>query len=105
MRSRRNSHAFKEEPDREVYEPAPIVPIRSRVSTDELTMQIHSPIDGCYHRRIPTLSHTACEQPIHSQLGDLRREELFHPLCRRGCFSAFELRLADERQEKENDNG
>ena len=97
------SEAYEYESDTEVCdEPeAPIIPIRSRTSTDQLTMQVHSSIDGCYHRRIPTLSHTACEQPIHSQLGDLRREELCHPLCRAGCFTDFELRLADERAAKE----
>ena len=76
--------------------PWPAIP---RTSTDELTMQVH--VDGAYHRRIPTLSHTACEKPIHSQFADTRREELCHPLCREGCFTPFELRIADERAAKE----
>ena len=67
---------------------------------DELTMQVH--VDGCFHRRIPTLSHTACGQPIHSQFAATRREELCEPLCRGGCFTSFELRLTDERAAKEN---
>lgn len=70
-----------------------------RVSTEELAMHVMLD-DGCFHRRIPSLSHSACEQEIHSQFAPPRegprKDELRHPLCRRGCFTAFEIRIADE---------
>lgn len=69
-----------------------------RVSTEELAM--HVMLDGCYHRRIPTLSHTSCARELHSEFAPPReghrKDELRHPLCRHGCFTPFELRIADE---------
>lgn len=72
-------------------------------------MQVY--VDGCYHRRlapgsvsVPALSHTSCGKPIHSEFSDVRREELCEPLCQEGCFTEFELKLAAERQQKENDD-
>lgn len=82
------------------------LPVRSRTSTDgALTMQVL--VEGSFHRRIapgssvPALSRTSCDKPIHSQFAPTRREELCHPLCRDGCFTDFELRLADERRRAE----
>lgn len=69
-----------------------------RVSTEDLAM--HVMLEGCYHRRIPTLSHTACERPLHSEFAPpregTRKDELRHPLCLDGCFTKFEIRIADE---------
>lgn len=62
-------------------------------------MQIN--VLGRWHRRTPDLATTACGVPYHSQFAAARREELCHPLCRE-CFTQHELRLADERNAKEN---
>lgn len=79
-------------------QPIPTIAI-PRVSTEELAMHVMLD-DGCFHRRIPTLSHSACEQPVHSEFATpregIRKDELRHPLCRKGCFTPFELRLADQ---------
>lgn len=67
-------------------------------ATGELDEErMHVLIEGFYHRRTPSLAHSACGIPIATMTAPLRRiERLEHPLCRRGCFSAFELAIADE---------
>ena len=65
----------------------PDEPAVGRVSTGELTMQVR--LDGEWHRRLPTLSHTACALEIAGQFNDLRPEALTEPLCAI-CFTAFE---------------
>lgn len=87
------------------------LPSIPRTSTDgALTMQVY--VDGCYHRRlapgssVPALSRTSCDKEINSQFDHPRREEICHPLCTDGCFTKYELKLADERAQKEReDNG
>lgn len=85
---------------RVAYEPDTIVeePSLGRVSTEDLLMQTN--VLGVWHRRLPDLSATSCGMPFNSQFSPVRREELRHPLCP-DCFTAFELRKADERKEKE----
>jgi hypothetical protein len=93
-------------PHRRLFpKPTTVPPATGRVPTQELTMHVFH--NGAYHRRIPTLQYTACEDGtdrgrLHSEFAGARdvpkprREELRHPLCRDGCFTPFELRIADE---------
>ncbi len=74
-------------PDR----PDAFIPPRPRTATAELTMQVH--VNGEWHRRVPDLSTTSCDKPIHSQFDSVRRESLIGKLCR-VCFTPHELRLS-----------
>lgn len=101
------AHAFALDETIVIDDPdAAPLPLRPRTTTDgALTMQVF--VDGAFHRRlapgsaVPALSRTACDLPIHSQFASTRREELCNPLCRRGCFTPYELELADQRQADE----
>lgn len=91
-------YAIQNDPDDD--ELAPIIPIRSRTSTDgALTMQVYK--DAHWHRRMPDLATTACGIPIHSQFDPIRREEICVPLCS-ACFTQFELERAAMTLAKEN---
>jgi len=91
----------------EEWEAAPTVitppppPTIGRVPTGELTMQVH--VEGAYHRRTPDLAMTACgHHRIAGEFCPTRREELKHPLSRDcGCFTPFELSIADAAEAKE----
>lgn len=87
-------HRVMDDPD----EPTTIA--ISRVSTEDLTMQIN--VMGLWHRRTPDLKTTACGVPFHSQFSPSRREELCGVMCPE-CFTAHELRLADETNRKEHE--
>jgi hypothetical protein len=95
-----NQHAYQfdfSEPDTEVsdVEEPPVIS-RPRVSTGELT--VHVLHDGERHRRLPDLSGTSCGERYRSQFTPVLREQLTHangPLCRKGCFTAHELAIAD----------
>lgn len=73
-------------------------PPRARVRTEDLTMHVFH--EGRWHRRMPDLSATSCDEQYNSQFAPLRREELTHPLCPR-CFTAAELARADAKRAKE----
>ena len=84
------AHALALEENIVIDDPDDVVsfPVRSRTSTDgALTMQVR--IDGEWHRRIPSLSHTSCALAITGQFNDLRRETLADRLCAI-CFTPFE---------------
>ena len=97
-----SSTAYAYEPDTVVEEQeAPVIPIRSRTSTDgALTMQVYKGTH--WHRRMPDLATTACGIPIHSQFDPVRREEICVPLCSL-CFTQFELDRAAMTLTKEQD--
>jgi hypothetical protein len=70
---------------------------RPRTVTDgAMTMQVY--IEK-WHRRIPTLSHTACGLRIDGQRNRVRREELTEALCP-DCFTGYELELAARNNRK-----
>ena len=75
-------------------------PVRNRVATAELTMQVM--VLGEWHRRTPDLKTTACGVPYHSQFAPTRREELCNPLCG-SCFTHHELAIANVRDVEEGD--
>ena len=79
--------------DTRVIDDPDAAPAIGRVSTGDLTMHIR--IDGIWHRRIPTLSHTACALEIQGEFHDPRREVLEEPLCPI-CFTAYERSQAKE---------
>ena len=80
--------------------PTVITPTIGRVPTGELTMQVY--VNGAHHRRTPDLATTACGILIAGEFCPSRREELRHPLSRDcGCFTPFELSIADAVEAKE----
>lgn len=74
--------------------PAPAaieLPVLGRVSTAELTMQVH--VRGEWHRRTPDLKETACGVPFHGEFSRTRREVLTlldGDLCH-ACFTPHEM--------------
>lgn len=76
--------------------PSPSLP---RVATEELTMQVY--VNGEWHRRMPTLEETSCEQSIDGQRCPVRRNELSGDLCG-VCHTPAEMKRCAENNAKEN---
>jgi hypothetical protein len=81
----------------DVEDPSP----RARVQAEELTMHVMH--GGLWHRRMPDLSATSCDERYHSQFAPLRREELTEPLCR-VCFTPAEIERAARAAEDDDDD-
>lgn len=54
---------------------------------------MHVYVEGCWHRRMPDLSATACDVRYNAQFAPTRREELVGDMCGK-CFTQPELARA-----------
>lgn len=76
------------------------IAISRRKTAEAIPMQVY--VNGEHHRRVPSLGCTACGIEYNAQFAPVRPEQLAHPLSRNcGCFTPFELALADEKRRKE----
>ena len=76
-------------------------PPRPRRTTEDLTLQTHHGSDGAWHRKAIGGLVTACGLPI-VRGSAMRLEAYNEPLCRRGCFTQFELEKAFQKKDEEH---
>lgn len=97
MFDRSHAYHYEIQNDSDDDDLAPIIPLRPRTSTDDLTMQVR--IADIWHRKMADIDETACE--IGFRLNSeqrTRREQLTNrdgELCS-ACFTSRERRRANE---------